>query len=140
MCKETFDAMNCLIAKVKGKNDPGKTIQITSAYRSEEYQQHLRDIWNWQAGPGQLLSGWFEAECFDVLRAFINERSLHGKIGEPAREICNHTRGLAFDATVKGVEDVDTLAAECKLERTLKHKGEGWHFEATIPCSGSYQP
>jgi hypothetical protein len=109
----------------------GGTLNITSAYRPPQYQQHLQEVWD-------RYRDLFDEdnpvvpEC-DTLREQIAEEFQrhglreHARPGDPSRS--RHTAGNAIDAnvTLPAGQDVDTLANGCDLYRPYPR--EPWHLE-----------
>jgi hypothetical protein len=94
----------------------GGKILLKSAYRPAAYQQHLQDVWyKWMR-----LRNDPDAGC-QQLRAQVREEFLRHHLIETQHpvSVSDHTRGLAFDATVdlpvharfgRRLVNVDTLA------------------------------
>ena len=75
----------------------GGTIELKSAYRPAAYQAHLQDVWyKWMQ-----LKGNHDPGCQD-LRAQVQQEFLRHHLIESQHPVTvsDHTRGLAFDATV----------------------------------------
>ncbi|BFG81417.1 hypothetical protein PTKU46_94510 [Paraburkholderia terrae] len=93
--------------------------RISSAYRPSEYQSHLREIWDKWNAPGNLKAN-TDPECATIKDAVQTEFNRHG-LGasniRPASGNGNHTRGLAIDVSINGLQNVDALAAQCQLYR-----------------------
>lgn len=125
----TSTALTCLqdgvSAKLKALNVANGGMVVTTTYRSQEYQDHLVEVWD----KVNLLNGWSEAECDPVRANHITEKGTHFPMGAPARGVSRHTLGTAFDATVTGLSDADitTIATGCNLTRPVAN--EPWHFE-----------
>lgn len=106
-------ALSCFQAAVA---NAGGSVAVTSAFRPPDYQLHLREVWEkWRA-----LMPNTAPEC-EALRAQVqNEFFVKHQLGaskmRPAGGAGPHTRGIAFDANVTGV-DRDALAAQCGLFR-----------------------
>jgi hypothetical protein len=107
-------ALDCLRTKVQNL---GGTFDASqgSAYRTSGYQRHLGEVWDkYFALHGKHIPG-----C-DALTASINaEWSKHNIAYHPAPPNGPHTRGVAFDATISGVQQ-DSLACQCLLWRPKK--------------------
>ena len=76
----------------------GGTIILKSAYRPAAYQEHLQNVWyKWMK---ELRYNWDPA-CQD-LRAQVQEEFMRHHLIETQHPVAvsDHTRGLAFDATV----------------------------------------
>jgi len=112
----TQNALQCLQNAV---TNVGGNLIVTSAFRPQAYQDHLREVWNRK----QLLGNWNEVECTPI-RDEINR---HGIAFQPAA-ISNHTAGTAFDAnwTLPLSNDIDVLANGCSLTRCVP--GDHVHF------------
>ena len=88
-------ALDRFVAKVEGV---GGTIVLKSAYRPAAYQQHLQNVWyKWM---DQLRNN-TEPGC-QALRAQVREEFTRHRLIETQHPVAvsDHTRGLAFDATV----------------------------------------
>src|SRR5262249_18044008 len=77
----------------------GGQVKLQSAFRSPDYQLHLKDVWNkWKA-----LSRNHDPECAD-LRAKVSAEIVKHKLEkltvEPAGPRGPHVQGIAFDANV----------------------------------------
>lgn len=111
----------CFLSAV---TEAGGTYDITSLYRPQEYQQHLREVWNryWRLVNNTQLA------CSQLRNQVISEFQSH-QIGQPARRRSPHTMGIAMDVTVTlpAGYNVDTLANNCGLHRPIVR--EPWHFE-----------
>lgn len=96
---------------------------MTSGYRSQSYQDHLREVWD----KYHLINSWNEAECAAVKQNINDEWGTHILVYQPA-ETSNHTAGNAFDAswTPLGL-DIDALAGQCSLTRPVAN--DPVHFE-----------
>jgi len=76
----------------------GGTFELKSAYRPPSYQAHLRAVWfEWMLG----LRNNREPGC-QMLRAQVGEEFTRHHLLEMQKPVTSsdHTRGLAFDATV----------------------------------------
>jgi D-alanyl-D-alanine dipeptidase len=88
----------------------GGTMTLKSAYRPAAYQKHLRDVWyKWM---GELKDNQHPA-C-QVLRTQVQEEFVRHRLIGTQHPVAasDHTRGLAFDATVD-------LPANAKVGRLL---------------------
>lgn len=93
--------------------------RLNSAYRPSEYQGHLRDIWDKWKAPGNLQNN-TSAACAATraaVRAEFNKHGLGASHIRPASPNGTHTRGLAIDMSIGGLQNVDTLAGQCHLFR-----------------------
>lgn len=88
-------ALDRFVAKVEGV---GGTIVLKSAYRPAAYQRHLQNVWyKWM----DELRNNTEPGC-QALRAQVHEEFTRHRLIETQHPVAvsDHTRGLAFDATV----------------------------------------
>jgi len=75
----------------------GGSIELKSAYRPPAYQLHLQQVWDkWMQLRNNQMAG-----C-QVLKAQVHDEFLRHHLLESQRPVSSsdHTRGLAFDATV----------------------------------------
>ena len=103
-------ALNLFEAKVASV---GGTMVLKSAYRPEAYQQHLQNVWyKWMDLKNNQDPG-----CQD-LRAEVQQEFLRHRLIETQHPVTvsDHTRGLAFDATVN-------LPTNAKIGRRLTLDG-----------------
>ena len=93
--------------------------RLNSAYRPSEYQGHLREIWDKWKAPGNLKTN-TDPACAATRAAVQAEFNKHG-LGashiRPASPNGTHTRGLAIDMSIGGLQNVDALAGQCHLYR-----------------------
>jgi D-alanyl-D-alanine dipeptidase len=90
-------AFSALLKFVRKVRSVGGIITLNSAYRPPAYQAHLQQVWDkWM----QLRNNRSYA-CQD-LRAQVQAEFAHHRLIESQRPVddSDHTRGLAFDATV----------------------------------------
>lgn len=116
----TQTALTCLQNAV---SNAGGTLIVTSGFRPQAYQDHLREVWQ----KFQKIRDWNEAECANVKTNIVTEWNRHGLAFQPAA-VSNHTSGTAFDANwnlPQGVS-IDTLAQGCNLSRCVP--GDNVHF------------
>lgn len=75
----------------------GGSLELKSAYRPPAYQEHLQQVWD----KWMLLRDNNDASCQD-LRADVHAEFLRHHLLETQRPVTSsdHTRGMAFDATV----------------------------------------
>jgi hypothetical protein len=103
----------------------GGTITVTSAYRPAAYQQHLQQVWDkWM----RELRNNAESAC-QPLRMQVRQEFRHHGLIESQRPATtsDHTRGLAFDASIelppppaklrRKAPTLDKLARLCGLRR-----------------------
>lgn len=116
----TQTALTCLQNAVAAA---GGSLAVTSAFRPQAYQNHLREVWD----KRQQLLGWTEAECATIKTAIDQDFALHGLAFQPAL-VSNHSAGNAFDATftLPAGQNIDTIAAGCNLSRPVA--GDLVHF------------
>ena len=116
----TQTALTCLRTAA---TNAGGTLTVTSAFRPQSYQDHLREVWD----KFQKIRNWSEAECSTVKANIVTEWNRHGLAFRPAA-VSNHTAGTAFDAnwTLPAGVSIDTLAAGCNLSRCVP--GDDVHF------------
>ncbi|MBV8732418.1 MAG: hypothetical protein JO336_21615 [Acidobacteriia bacterium] len=76
----------------------GGTMNLKSAYRPLAYQEHLQNVWyKWM----KELRRNHDPACLDLRAQVEDEFARHHLIEtQPPVAISDHTRGLAFDATV----------------------------------------
>jgi hypothetical protein len=76
----------------------GGTLTLTSAYRPEAYQQHLRDVWyKWMTE----LKDNQDASCADLKAEVGNEFTRHQLLAsQHPVMVSDHTLGIGFDAAV----------------------------------------
>ena len=75
----------------------GGSLVLHSAYRPEAYQRHLQDVWyKWMAMKNN------DMQACQGLRTAVQTEFLHHHLIESQHPVAvsDHTRGLAFDATV----------------------------------------
>jgi hypothetical protein len=109
------DALSCAEGSVATANG---TITISSAYRPPEYQQHLRDVWDWW----RLLQIHPEEECNDLRTKVQVEFQRHGLLlsQRPATAGGPHTRGAAIDMRSSlSSQQFLSLTQQCGLIRPL---------------------
>ena len=88
----------------------GGTMTLKSAYRPAAYQKHLQNVWyKWM---GELKNN--HGPACQVLRTQVQEEFVRHRLIETQHPVAvsDHTRGLAFDATVD-------LPATAKIGRRL---------------------
>jgi hypothetical protein len=118
---ETQTAMNCL---TNAAQEAGGNVQVTSGYRSQAYQDHLREVWN----KWQLIKDWVETECTATKQNINTEWLRHGLAQEPVPE-SNHTTGRSFDGrpSLPAGTSITTLASGCQLSSLAENNGI-YHF------------
>jgi hypothetical protein len=116
----TQTALTCL---QNAATAAGGSLTVTSAFRPQTYQNHIREVWD----KFQKIRNWNEAECNTVKANIQAEWNLHGLAFQPAA-VSNHTAGTAFDANwnLPAGVSIDTLAAGCSLSRCVP--GDNVHF------------
>ncbi len=115
LTQATQDALGCLRSAVSGA---GGTLYVISGYRSQSYQDHLREVWD----KYQIVKDWPSGQCSEVRQNVEGEWMRHDLGHQPAK-ISPHTAGNAFDASWTMLPQdvsIDTLAASCDLSRPLK--------------------
>jgi len=122
MTQGTRNALTCLQNAVGAA---GGSLSVTSAYRPQSYQDHIRDVWDkWQA-----IKDRNDAACAQTKAQVQTEWNRHGLTFQPAA-VSNHTSGRAFDANWSpGTLNIDQLANGCSLSRSVP--GDDVHFEYT---------
>lgn len=106
----------------------GGTFNITSAWRPESYQRHLREVWD----KYMALRNNNGPECRATRDAVTTEFNRHGLIpNQGARPAVHsdHTRGIAIDVVIQGLPrntDVDDLGGRCHLRRTVPGDPVHW--------------
>jgi hypothetical protein len=126
MNQGTQDALTCFQREV---TNAGGTIVVTSAFRPQSYQDHLRDVWlRYQEYVAADAEGYTEPECDEIIQEIEEEWRRHRIVAEPVR-VSNHTAGNAFDADVDlpPGEDRDDLADRCGLNRPDRN-GDPVHY------------
>jgi D-alanyl-D-alanine dipeptidase len=120
----TQQGLSCLQTSVQ---ENGGSLFVTSAYRPDTYQAHLREVWDRHQQIDQIVG----AACASVRTSIQDEWNRHGLTYQPAI-ISNHSSGTAFDASwsfsaplPQGVT-IDTLAQACGLSRCVP--GDTVHF------------
>jgi hypothetical protein len=86
---ELYAAKMALEAKLAEK---GWTIEYSSAYRPQQYQDHFYDIVTKLSDPSKLTK--------EELKYYESEKEAHG-LGDVVAEYSHHTDGTAFDAKIK---------------------------------------
>lgn len=110
-------ALTCLRAKV---DSVGGTLTVTSAFRTQSYQAHLRETYDKFT---QLDSTLTPPECEDLkaqLWDHIHYHQMDSLKTQPASDAGLHTQGLAIDARWYSVPNIDALGCSCGLYRPLK--------------------
>lgn len=114
---ETQSALSCLKNKVISL---GGTLTVTSAWRPQTYQNHIREIFDKWRDLKKIREDYPNQfpqcdERFKQLNVEYKRHGLKGRVGQKS----NHTSGNAFDATWKGVttEQIDIAAQGCGLTR-----------------------
>ena len=119
MTQGTQTALTCLQNAVGAA---GGSLTVTSAFRPQAYQDHIREVWDkWQA-----IQNNNSAACAQTKAQVQTEWNRHGLAFQPAA-VSNHTAGNAFDATWNpGTLNIDQLAGGCNLSRSVP--GDAVHF------------
>lgn len=119
MNQDTQTALTCLQTAVSNASG---TLTVTSAYRPQTYQDHLREVWDkWQAIKNNTQNA-----CQERKTQIQTEWDRHQLAFQPATT-SNHTAGNAFDATwTPNTLDIDVLAKACNLSRPVS--GDPVHF------------
>ena len=107
-------ALQCLRTAVA---DNGGSLRVISGYRSQSYQDHLREVWD----KYLTTSAWPATRCPEVRDNVELEWELHDLGAEPA-VVSAHSSGIAFDArwgTLDPGVGIDELARGCGLSRPL---------------------
>jgi hypothetical protein len=95
---------------------PAGSITITSAWRPQPYQDHLKDIVDKLAQLNTHPSK-SNPNCAPIKATLMAEKARHG-LGTLVGRTSNHTSGNAFDANWSVTNaKIDTLAAPCGLTR-----------------------
>ncbi|MBI3753852.1 MAG: D-alanyl-D-alanine carboxypeptidase family protein [Deltaproteobacteria bacterium] len=94
----------------------GGTLNITSAYRPLQYQQHLREVWD----KYDLLENTSDPACDELKSEVREEFQRHRLRYRPART-SRHTAGTAIDASwnLPAGQSIDALANRCVLSRPV---------------------
>lgn len=117
----TQTARMCLEAAV---NRNGGMFSLQSAFRPQEYQDHLREVWD----KYQTVKNWPDTQCTNVGSNVKAEWERH-TLGYRPAAVSRHTAGNAFDGTWGTLNDgvsIDDLAAGCSLSRPVP--GDPVHF------------
>lgn len=116
------EAVNCFRNAVRSA---GGAINITSAYRSPEYNSHLREVWDryYDLINEDTLLG---TECDSLRNEITAAFERHRLVYRPGTR---HATGIAIDAsvTLPTGQNVDTLADSCNLYRPFSN--DRVHFE-----------
>lgn len=111
--------------------EPGGSANITSAYRPQAYQSHLREVWD----KARALQSNTSPECAAVRTAVDNEMAHHSlNINRPVAAVSNHTAGNAVDIgwrlpnAANEETRIDELANQAGLTHPL-HARDRPHFE-----------
>jgi len=112
MNQDTQTALTCLQNAV---SNAGGTLTVTSAYRPQDYQDHLREVWDkWQAIKNNTQNA-----CQERKSQIQTEWDRHDMVHQPAT-VSPHTAGNAFDANWSPTSlDIDSLASSCNLSRPV---------------------
>ncbi|MBC7547686.1 MAG: D-alanyl-D-alanine carboxypeptidase family protein [Polaromonas sp.] len=96
--------------------------QITSGYRPQEYQDHLREVWD----KRQLLKNNSVAACASTKLAVEKEFAKHRMVHQPGLT-SRHSNGMAVD--IAGVPEAvaDNVASICGMARNVSH--DRVHYE-----------
>jgi hypothetical protein len=110
MTQGTQNALTCLQNAVAAASG---TLNVTSAYRPQAYQDHLREVWDkWQAIKDRT-----DAACAATKTQVQTEWDRHRLVRQPV-PASDHTRGTGFDATWNPETlNIDQLASGCNLSR-----------------------
>jgi hypothetical protein len=124
----TQQALDCFEEAI---DDAGGNITVNSAFRPNDYQNHLRQVWfRHEEYEDAMAQGYEEEECNETIQNIETEWDRHNIVAGPPARQSNHSDGNAFDATVTGLppdQDVDDLAADCGLNRP-DPDGDPVHF------------
>ena len=133
----TAAALTCLEDLVRDAG--GGVVARASAWRPEEYQAHLYEIY-WKS---DALKDWPEAECAETKAAVDSQKQSHGLNGVVGQN-SNHVLGTAFDVTVTvpvGTTSTPTLESAATWSGTMPEQpGTGTTSEAERPCAGHSLP
>ena len=122
LTESTQAALDCLRTAVK-KN--GGMLTVNSAFRSRDYQAHLREVWD----KYQTVEHWPLTRCAAVGDNVRTEWGRHNLAYRPAAQ-SPHSDGNAFDANWGTLNDgvtIDALAQGCNLRRPLPQR-DRTHF------------
>jgi hypothetical protein len=123
--------LRCLREKVAAK---GGALSVTSAWRPQSYQDHLRELVVKHPKLIELaiLQGVEECVPAPYYGAVHPDHVRHG-LNRNAARTSPHTTGNAFDANWSNGIDIDALAGECGLFRPMPQPksdgGDPIHFE-----------
>lgn len=106
------DSMKTALACLRTEVTAAKgTLTVTSAWRPQLYQDHLREVFTKNIALQKIAN----PACAEIKKAIKQEFRQHGLQGRVAIN-SPHTAGKAFDATWS-VKDIDGLANKCGLYR-----------------------
>ena len=122
-------AANSLVALIQA--EPGGTAAISSAFRPQAYQSHLREVWD----KARALRGNTSAVCAAVRTAVNQEMTHHSlDVNRLVGATSNHTAGRAVDiswtlpSAANEETTIDALAIQAGLRHRL-HAADRPHFE-----------
>lgn len=120
------DALQCLMDQAL---QAGGVVNLRAGYRTQEYQLHIREVWE----KDRKLRTVDSAACDALRQALDAELAKHGPFRHrPAGSAGFHTKGTAIDVSFGGPIDGNALAHLCGLCRPLP-LDDKVHFEL---CSG----
>jgi Domain of unknown function (DUF4157) len=121
-------AANRLVTLIQA--EPSGTAAITSAWRPQAYQDHLREVWD----KAHALQGNTSPVCNAVRTAVNQEMANHDlTLNRPVATVSPHTAGNAVDISwslpnaANEEARVDALASQAGLRHPL-HAGDRPHF------------
>lgn len=118
---EMLQSVNCFSDEVF---NAGGTLTITSAYRPQQYQQHLREVWD----KHDILENTSNPAC-DQLKSEIRAEFQRHRLRYRPAGTSRHTMGTAIDASwnLPTGQSIDALANRCVLSRPVPN--DPIHFE-----------
>ncbi len=121
------DALQCLIDAAQ---QAGGSVRLISAFRTQEYQLHIREVWD----KYYKLQEVEDNHACDAIRHVVNpEFAAHGPWKHrPAGSAGYHTLGVAIEVSFSGPINSLALAHGCGLCRPLP-VDDTTHYEL---CSG----
>jgi hypothetical protein len=131
----TASGLACLqkaVLDAVAKGPATGTATLESAYRTDAYQQHLKQVWDYYMELIPRLSPDQKAACSALITSVNNEFGQKHHLTPTQTPIDNsfHSVGRAVDLNISFTGDIDALAASCNppLIRTSKRKDKA-HFQ-----------
>jgi hypothetical protein len=105
----TLAGLECMAQRVGAV---GGVMNVTSAFRPQGYQDHLREVFD----KWQLLKNDFSPVCASVRATVMREYMEHQLVRRPV-QYSRHTSGRALDISGMPANQADSIAAQCKMFR-----------------------